>query len=267
MVVLSLALGIGANTALFSAINGMMFRKLPVANPDTLVRLRNVGRNEMANSRSDYGYAQREGDLSVSSTFSYPMFQQLRKDNQTMTDMFVCAPMSSVNVVVDGQAEIASATMASGNYHGLLGVRTVLGRTITPEDDQPSAPPVAVISHGYWGRRFGKNPNVLGRVVQANNTPVTIVGVLAPEFTGVEQVLRNASDLSFPLALDPQLNVALDLRRSDQLRLNQPTHWWLQIMGRLKPGITPQQVEGNLAGVFEQAARQGMDSHLASLSS
>ena len=267
MVVLSLALGIGANTALFSAINGMMFRKLPVADPDTLVRLRNVGRNEMANSRSDYGPTQREGNLSVSTTFSYPMFQQLRKDNQTMTDMFVCAPMSSVNVVVDGQAEIASATLASGNYHGLLGVPAVLGRTITPEDDQPSAPPVAVISHGYWGRRFGKNPNVLGKVVQANNTPVTIVGVLTPEFTGVQQVLRNAPDLSFPLALDPQLNVAPDLRRSDQQRLNQPTHWWLQIMGRLKPGVTPQQVEGNLAGVFEQTARQGMDSHLASLSS
>jgi predicted permease len=258
IVVLSLALGIGANTALFSAINGMIMRKLPVLNPDSLVRLRAAGQNDMANSSSDYGYREKDGDLNVRSTFSYPMYQQLRRDNQTMTDLFACAPLT-VNVVADGQADVASAFMASGNYHFLLGVRAVLGRTIMPDDDQPSAAPVAVVSYGYWSRRFGNGPNVLGKVIQANDTPVTIVGVLPPEFNGVQRALQTAPDLTFPLALDPQL--------SGRQRLSQPTYWWLQIMGRLKPGSTAQQVQANLAGAFEHAAREGMSDYLASLSS
>jgi hypothetical protein len=121
MVVLSLALGIGANTALFSAINGLVLRELPVEDPDSLVRLTRVGRNEMANSTSDYGTLTRQNDEDTRASFSYPMYQQLLKDNQTMIDLVAGAPLGSVNVVVDGQAEIASAYIASGNFHRLLG--------------------------------------------------------------------------------------------------------------------------------------------------
>jgi predicted permease len=258
IVVLSLALGIGANTALFSAINGMIMKKLPVPDPDSLVRLSSAGRNDMASSSTDYGYNERESELNIRSTFSYPMYQQLRRNNQTMTDLFACAPLT-VNVVADGQAEVASALMASGNYHRLLDVRAVLGRTIMSDDDQASAAPVAVVSYGYWTRRFGNSPSVLGKVIQANNTPVTIVGVLPPEFNGVQRALQTAPDLTFPLSLDPQL--------SGRQRLSQPTYWWLLIMGRLKPGSTAQQVQANLAGAFEHAAREGMSDYLASLSS
>ena len=117
VVVLSLALGIGANTAIFSAINGLLLTKVPAADPDSLVRLRWVGRNEMMTDSSDYGPRNRAayGGQNVQTTFSYPMFQQFRADNRTLTDLFACAPLDRVNVVVDGQAEIARAFIASGN--------------------------------------------------------------------------------------------------------------------------------------------------------
>src|SRR5439155_1476896 len=147
VVVVSLALGIGANTALFSAVNGLLLKKLPVRDPDTLVRLRYVGRNDMVTSSSDYGYTGKDASgQDMRTTFSYPMYQQFLADNRTMTDVLACAPFNRVNVVVDGQAEIATAFISSGNYYRLLGVAAVLGRTIVPEDDQPSAAPVAVIS-------------------------------------------------------------------------------------------------------------------------
>ncbi len=268
MVVLSLALGIGANTALFSATNGLLLRKLSITDPDTLVRFRHVGRNQMANSISEYGSIAREPGVESGSTFSYPLFQELQKGNQTLSDLAAGAPIGSVNVVVNGSAEIATAYIASGNYQSLLGVRTIHGRTITSEDDQANATPVMTISAQYWNRRFGNDPSVVGKTVQANNTLVTIVGVLQPEFTGIQRVVADAPNITFPLALDPVLNPAPPSPPGappSVPRLSQPTFWWLQIVGRLKPGSTPEQVTANLDGVFQQAARQGMSSFLASL--
>jgi predicted permease len=271
VVVISLALGIGANTALFSAINGLLLKKLPVKDPDTLVRLRYAGRNDMVTSSSDYGFTTKDAaGRDMRTTFSYPMFQQFVADNKTMTDLFACAPFGRVNVVADGQAEIATSFISTGNYYRLLGVTARLGRTIAPEDDRPTAPPVAVISFKYWRSRFGSNPNVVGKSIQINNVPVTIVGVLSPEFTGVQQTVGDAPDVAVPLALDAQLTSgpapAVPTDRPPIPRLSQPTYWWLQVMGRLKPGATAAQVQGNLEGVFQSTARAGLDSYLGSLS-
>jgi predicted permease len=265
MVVLSLALGIGANTALFSATNGLLLRKLSVNDPDTLVRLRHVGRNRMANNVSEYGNVARAPGSDVGTTISYRVFQELGKANQTMTGLAAGAPLGSVNVVVDGNAEISTAYIGTGNYHQLLGVRAILGRTLLPDDDRPNAPPVATISAQYWTRRFGNDPAVVGKTIRANNILMTIVGVLQPEFTGVQRVVSEAADLTFPLALDPQLNPQAGGPATEPPRLDQPTHYWLQAFGRLKPGVTAQQVQGNLEGVFDQAARQGMSTYLAAL--
>jgi predicted permease len=267
IVVLSLALGIGANTALFSATNGLLLRKVPIDDPDSLVRLRHYGRNRMANNVSEYGNVGGTPDQPAGSTFSYPLFLHLTQANQTLVGLAAGAPMSAVNVVVDGNAEIASAYLATGNYHQLLGVRTVLGRTLLPDDDQPNATPVATISAQYWSRRFGSDPSVVGKVVQANNTLVTIVGVTAPGFTGIERVLSVGPDLVLPLNLDRALTPAGAMYSGGPLqsRLDQPSNWWLQLFGPLKPGVTSAQVEGNLGGVFQQAARDGMAEYLASL--
>ena len=263
IVVASLALGIGANTALFSAVNGMLLRKVPVREPDSLVRLNWMAvRNDMTTSSSDYGFSAKDASgQDVRSTFSYPMFRQFAADNRTMTDLFACAPYGRVNVVVNGQAETASAFIASGNYYRMLGVSALRGRTILPEDDQPAAPPVAMISERYWRSRFGSSPDVVGTVVQINNVPLTIVGVLPPEFTGVQQPVSTGPEVSVPLALDGQLSV----NAAEAKRLNDPTYWWLQVMGRLTPGATVEQVKANLETVFQHTARAGLDSYLAGL--
>src|SRR5579862_292895 len=184
VVVVSLALGIGANTALFSAINGLYLRTLPVKNPDTLVRLRWLGRNDMATNSSDYGPGRRIDGQNVRSTVSYPMYLQFVQDNHTMDDLFACAPYGRANIVVDGRAEIANAFVTTGNYYRMLGLAAAPGRTIVPDDDRPSAAPVAVISARYWRTRFGGDPQIVGQSVRFNNVPVTIVGVIAPDLVG-----------------------------------------------------------------------------------
>jgi predicted permease len=268
VVVLSLGLGIGANTALFSAVNGMLLTTIPARDPDTLVRLRWTGKNDMVTSSSDYGFVARgSGGQNVRTTFSYPMFQQFVADNRVMTDLFACAPLGRVNAVVDGQAEVATAFISSGNYYQLLGVNARIGRTIGPDDDKATAPPVAIISSKYWHSRFGTDPSVVGRTIKLNNVLVTIVGVLPAEFTGVQQPLADVQDISVPLALQPLLETSPGPSplSPPTSRLAQPTYWWLQVMGRLKPGATAAQVHGNLEAVFQNTARAGLDSFLKSL--
>ena len=260
VVLLSLALGIGANTAIFSAVNGLLIKQIPVKDPDSLVRLRYSGRNDMSTSSSDYGFVARTPDgQNVRTTFSYPIYKQFVADNQTMSDVFACAPYGRVNVVVDGNADLASAFISTGNYYRVLGVNARIGRTILPEDDQPSAPPVAVISSKFWHTRFATDPGVVGKTVRVNDVIVTIVGVIQPEFTGIQQPIGELNDIGLPLSLEPQLNTI------GEARSGQATYWWLQVMGRLKPGVTAAQVQGNLAGVFQASARAGLDSYMKSI--
>jgi predicted permease len=136
-----------------------------------------------------------------------------------------------------------------------------------PEDDRPAATPVAVISARYWRSRFGSDPHVVGKVVTFNNVPITIVGVIAPELIGVQQVFRDGPDIAVPMALDTQLNPPVTALPGAPIvpRLSAPTTWWLQVMGRLKPGVTAAQVQANLGTVFQHTARAGFDGFMASL--
>lgn len=255
VIVLSLAIGIGASAVLFSAIDGMVLQKLPVTDPDGLVRFRAIGRNDMATDRSDYGA--REDN--VGTTFSYLMYQHFREANHSLTDLAAFAPLGRVNVVSDGRAELASAFTSTGNYYRVLGVAPRLGRTLTPADDHPASQAVAVISDRYWRARFSEDPAILGKVVRVNNLPVTIVGVLPSDFTGVQRVIAEAPDLSLPLALDRHLNPLIEER------LSRPTTWFVQVMGRLKPGGSAAQVQATLDSMFQREARAGLDAYLATL--
>jgi predicted permease len=266
VVVLSLALGIGANTAIFSGVNSLLIVKVPVRDPDSLVRLRWHGRNDAVTSSSDYGYLDRGADTQTTlrATFSYPMYKQFVADNQTMTELAACAPNGRVNVVVDGSAELATGFISSGNYYRMLGVRARLGRTILPDDDKPTADPVAVISSKYWHTRFATDDAIIGKVVQVNGVPVTIVGVIAPEFTGIQQPVGELPDVAFPLSLDTRING--NATEKGPSRLERATEWWLQVMGRLKPGVTPAQVLGNLEGVFQGTASASLAAYMQGLS-
>jgi predicted permease len=247
VVLVSLALGIGANAALFSAINGVLLQTIEADEPDALVRLSWHGENDMVRSSSEYGYS---GEAANGErrrmTFSYPAFEALCSANETLVDLFAAAPFGRVNFVVDGQAEIASSFLASGSYFRTLGVGAAAGRTITPVDDDPAAAPV------------GRDPQIIGATVGINGRPFTIVGVTAADYAGIQGTGRDAADVHIPLTHTEALGGGT--------RLGRATNWWLQIMGRLRPGITAAQVRGNLEGVFQAAARQGMDAYLEDLS-
>jgi predicted permease len=268
VVLLSLAIGIGANTALFSAVNSLFLRKLPVKDPDALVRLKWSGRNDMSTDNSEYGFSRKDAaGADLRSTFSYPMYRQFVADNRTMDALFACAPVFyRVSVAVDGQADVATAFISSGNYYRVLGLTANPGRVIVPDDDQPSAPPVAVISARYWRTRFGADPHLIGKAVLLNNAPVTIVGVISPDLIDVQQAVREGPDIAVPLALVSQLaNTPTAPGEPNIPLLERPTYWWLQVMGRAKQGVTAAQVQANLESVFQHTARAGLDAYLASL--
>src|SRR5574341_548719 len=147
VVLLSLAIGIGATTALFTAVNGLMLLTVALPEPGTLVRLAAAGDNNMRRSSSDYGFAEPYEGKNVRSSFSYAGYQAMREAKQTLTDVAAFAPVDAANVIVNGMAEIAPTHVVSGNFFNVLRVPMALGRPITEDDDRACAEPVAVISH------------------------------------------------------------------------------------------------------------------------
>ena len=259
VVLLSLAIGIGATTALFAAVNGMLLQSVPVPDPEQLVRLASAGDNNMRRNSSDYGFSQPYNGQNVRASFSYSVYQELRAANRTLTDLAAFAPLGPFNVVVNGTAEIASSYGVSGNFFSLLRVPMALGRPLVESDDQASAPPAAVVSDAYWRRQLGSDPAVVGQTVRINNSSVTIVGVMAAGYTGIQRLGGPAPDITVPLAATGLFNP------TQAERLHQPTNWWLLVIGRLRPGVTTAQVVGNLEGPFHAAARAGMDAYMAAL--
>jgi len=262
VVLISLALGIGANTALFSGVNGLLLRTISIPHPETLVRLRHAGKNDMRTSSSGYGFnGKTASGEDIRESTSYQIYQTLRAANQTLEDIAASAPLGNLNVVVDAKAELALALIVSGNYFRVLDVPAKIGRVLTPEDDVPSASPAAVISFGYWQKRFGGQASVIGKVVTINTVPVTIVGVTPQEYSGIQNLTNAAHDIVVPLAFDDRFRAAT----GSISRIKDGTYWWLQMTGRLKPGVTSQQVLGNLEGPFQAAAQATWTSYLGSL--
>ena len=269
VVLLSLAIGIGATTALFTAVNGLLLQTIPVRDPHELVVLKWTGQNDMVRSSSDYGFSQPHNGRNVRSTFSNNIYQQLKAANQTMTEIIAGTSLESFNFASDGSSEIASAFGVSGNYFKVLGVSAAIGRTIEESDEKSGADLVAVISHPFWQRRFAGDASIAGKVVRLNNVPVTIVGVLPSSFIGIQRMAEPPRDVFVPFMMEPQLvtpsQPVLQSGPPPKPRVDEPTNWYLQVAGRLKPGATVAQVHGNLAGPFEQAARGGMAAFEAGL--
>jgi predicted permease len=249
-VTVSLALGIGANAAIFSLTDAVLLKMLPVRQPEQLVLFRWLsGPKRMAASIDGSSGTDEATGLETSTSFSYAGFSRMRAQNQLLTEVFAFAPLQQLNVGVDGYAAISSGQLVSGNYFAGLGVPALRGRTITDADDRANASPVAVISHRYWQRRFGGDPAVIGKSVKVNNVLFTIIGVTPPEFYGTLQI-GDAPEVSVAMAMERQLV------RGDS-SLDRPWLWWLQIMGRLKPGQNVEQAKASLEGVFQQSALEG----------
>jgi predicted permease len=254
--VLSLALGIGANTALFSVVDAVILKKLTVAEPDRLVIFNWTASREFSpGSYSGSGRTDPATGLNVRTSFPFQSFAKLRSQETVLTELFAFAGIGQVNVNVDGQAEVATAQVVSGNYHSGLGVQPLLGRTIT-EDDQASASPVAVLTHRYWLTRFGGEPSIVGKEISLNNIAFTIVGVTPRGFYGALQI-GASPDFSIPLALEPQVSAG----RSN---MSGAGVWFLLLMGRLQPGATVEQARASLEAPFQESVvehRAGIESH------
>ncbi|MGH9371677.1 MAG: ABC transporter permease, partial [Vicinamibacterales bacterium] len=250
--ILSIALGIGANTAIFTLVNEFLLRALPVRNPHELVLFRAIhGANGRLSRRGEGpGSTDAATGRPSGTPFSLLVFERFRAHRSALADVFAFSPFSQVNVLVDGVPETAvSAQFVSGNYYAGLGVSAMIGRALTDEDDRPSAPPVAVISHRFWENRFGRDPSVLARTITINKVPTAIVGVTPSGFEGAMQAGESA-DVSVPLAH----HVRFQPDRADRV---QPWYWWVRIMGRLAPGATAAQARASLEPIFQEAAREG----------
>ena len=233
VVVLTLALGIGANTAIFSLTDQVLLRLLPVKAPDRLVMLDGPGAFQ--------------GRTFNTATFSYPMYRDFR-DQNTVFDGVLARFPAPITLMADGQAERVSGELVSGNYFDVLGVRAHVGRTFTPDDDRtPGGHPVVMLSHHYWTRRFGADPRVLNRTVTLNGLPMTIVGVAPPGFYGI--VIGENPDVMVPVAMKAQMTPTWDDLQNRRSR-------WLTIMARLKDGVSREQAEASMNVLYRQINEQ-----------
>ena len=245
--VLTLALGIGANTAVFSVMNAVLLRSLPVADPQRVVYLRT--------SNPPRG----TGTIDSNETFSFPVYDALRNQAKGLSDVIAYVPLSGSKVAVrfDAQPEEAEGDMVSGNFFSGLGVALPRGRGFNKEDEANHAP-IAVISSNYWTRRFGRSPDVLGKAFFVNGVLLTIVGIAAQGFEGVEG--GGSTDFWIPLQNRPELNAWGNPLQEGKNYIADQTWWCLRLIGRLAPGATPEQALAQLQPVFQSSAYIGLGS-------
>ena len=243
--VVTLALGIGANTAIFSVMNAVLLRFLPVPNPERLVCLHY---HNQPRETSQTGY----GDLSL----SQPAFEAMRTQRHVFSDLVGFVPLSfSKTVVRFGDApEEAAVDMVSGNFFSGLGVVPARGRMLTPEDESQHTQ-VAVLSYNCWTRRFARNPSALGQTLYIKGIPFTIVGVAAHDFFGVER--GGSTDLWIPLQTMPELKPWGASPQDKAALYGSPDWWFFMMIGRLAPGVSEKQALAQLQPVYERVAYLG----------
>jgi predicted permease len=238
LAVASLAIGIGFNTAMFSAVDAMLLRPMPIQRPDRIADVYTRG-----------------GDGDQYATSSYPDFLDFRGRNTVFEDMFGYSPAIAA-VKAGERSRMALGEVVTGNYFRVLGVNAALGRTLRPEDDAPGAPRTVVISHRLWVREYGAAPAILDRTIHIHGQPYTIVGVMPREFTGMVPMLQ--PEMWVPVAWVEEIEPAgiQDAVPSPtgKTRVERRGQRWLFIKGRLKDGETAARAEANLQVIMSQLA-------------
>jgi predicted permease len=248
----SLALAIGANTAIFSIAKSLLYDRLDVPHPEQLRLLQWVGdqHNVVQNMWGEFN--PEPGGGMRGAVFSYAVYQQFRAHSQVMQDLLAFNE-DSMNATVSGNAQRAVVAMVSGNYFDVLATRPQLGRNIQPSDDRVGATnPVAVISDGLWQRAFGRSPSALGQTINVNQSLFTIVGVSPRGFTGAKQV-QTSPDVFVPLSMQPIIDP-----KGDEGFIAEPNVWWIDVMGRVKPGVSDAQAQAALNVELAAAIRGTM---------
>ncbi len=243
--ILTLALGIGANTAVFSVMNAVLLRSLPVADPGRVVYLRT--------SNPPNG----TGTIDSNETFSYAVYDALRRQNRGLSPVMAYVPLATGKVAVryGDQPEQAEGDMVSGTFFSGLGVKLAYGRGFSERDESNHAP-IAVISYSYWTRRFASAPDVLGKTLYVNGIPITIVGVATQGFEGVEA--GSSTDFWIPLQSRAELNAWGAPLDDGKTYIAKPTWWCLRLIGRLAPGVNQVQAVAQLEPAFQTAAYVGL---------
>ena len=249
----SLALGIGANTAIFSIAKQVLLDRLNVPHPAEL-RLFAWRSARKSVVHSSWGDWDKTSNGVTSTSFSYPVYQLMRKQNHQLADLFAFKNLGRMNVTVDGEAEVVQGDLVSGNFYQQMGVEPQLGRAIGPADDEkPGASPVATISDGYWTRRFNRSPAVIGKTILVNLVNVTVVGVNPKAFTGAKGA-QSSPEIFLPFSMQPLIQPdsrETSLLTSDRL-------WWVQIMARAKPGVDEGKARAALDVALKSAVRATM---------
>ncbi|MHB8412404.1 MAG: ABC transporter permease [Candidatus Acidiferrales bacterium] len=253
--VLTLALGIGANTAIFSLIDGILLRSLPVQDAQSLVVLKwsAHGRPDIHSSMS-YGDCptnySRHGQSS-SCSLSEPFFREVASQKNSFSSVAAFAGAGQLDLSGNGPASVLSAQAVSGEFFPMLGVRAAAGRLIVPSDDSVSAPPVVVLNYGYWKSEFGGSALAIGKTIRLNNVPFTIVGVADPRFNSLSP--GQIYDVWVPLSVLPQLNPVPQVKA----RPTDVYSWWLVVIGRLKPGVIRGQAQAAVTTLFRNDMLHG----------
>jgi predicted permease len=257
--ILSLALGIGANTAIFSLTNALLLKTLPVRHPEQLQLLRwSSGKRAVMNSVN--GDFSGEGNARGSSSFSYTAYRVLNRDAKVFNDLFAFKDLGGISARSGSFTEQLRVLMVSGNFYRELGLEPFAGRAITEADDQPGAPPVAVLTYRYFESRFGRDLSVIGRVIHLNGIPFRVIGVNPPDFKGF--VGTDSEELFLPVAATPELHPepADPTTGIAKSALEDPTYWWIRVMGRLRPGVSKQQATAELNVLLERSVREQLPS-------
>jgi len=243
--VLSLALGIGANTAIFSLTNGILLKSLPVRNPGELRLINWTGQTwpRFGGSRDFSGNVGRTRSHKIySGSFPYPAYREFVEQAKGFSDFFAFSYFDDpVTINVRGVASLANEQMVSGNFFKSYGAGVLIGRPITPEDDRPDAAPVAVLTYPFWRRVYGLDPHVLGQTLKVKKTGFTVIGVLPRHYVGP---LAGERHTDFYVPMMAQSHMGKDDWLSSYDR------WWVQIMGRLAPDADEAQVQSSLEIVF-----------------
>ncbi|HLW77457.1 MAG TPA: ABC transporter permease, partial [Bryobacteraceae bacterium] len=248
--VLSIALGIGANTAIFSVLDALLLRSLPVKDPRHVVVLSWSAppRVAMSMMRSLATYRDVSASLDSSTSFSYPVFEKFRAASKTASQLFAFVDLENAGVAADGRADLVPGELVSGNYYATLGIAPAIGRAFTDDDDRENAEPVCTISYRYWESRFGLDPAVVGKRIGIDNVPFTIVGVEPQGFLGL--TTGAAPSVVIPLHHAPKFNP--DRSPNRQSPFLDAGNWWVQIGGRLNPGVPRSQARAEFEVMFRQ---------------
>jgi predicted permease len=251
--VATLALGIGANTAIFSLVNAVMLQSLPVRHPEQLVvpewSAHEWPQNIGTSSFGDCNGRGRVGPNSGGCSFSYPMFKEIREQKDIFSSVAAFAGPAQLDLSGNGPASMAQGELVSGQYFQTLGVRSVIGRTLEAADEQPTATPVVVLNYGYWQSAFGGAAGAIGKMIRLNGVAFTIVGVTEPSFTRLTP--GKALDMWLPLS---QL-VPLGLHWGSGS--NDARNWWLTLVARLKPGMPAPQAQEAISLLFRNEILHG----------